>query len=123
MRELQMSANSGLSEAPPTRKPSISAWPASSCELAAETEPPLRGRGAQTRGASVSVSEACQGRPSRRQRRAPPRAERGGRHALDDADLVGNLLRDLLGDELAKLGVDILGLLRGSDLAGADGPD
>lgn len=27
-RELQMSANSGLSEAPPTRKPSMSAWPA-----------------------------------------------------------------------------------------------
>ena len=37
---LMMSMNSGLSDAPPTRKPSMSAWPASSLAFAAVTEPP-----------------------------------------------------------------------------------
>jgi hypothetical protein len=38
--ELMMSMNSGFSDAPPTRKPSMSAWPASSLALAPVTLPP-----------------------------------------------------------------------------------
>ena len=43
--------------------------------------------------------------------------------AVEDAGLVGDLLADLLGEPLADHGVDLLGLLGGGDLAGADGPD
>lgn len=37
---LMMSTNSGLREAPPTRKPSTSGWLASSLQVAPVTEPP-----------------------------------------------------------------------------------
>lgn len=40
LRALMMSTNSGLSEAPPTRKPSMSGFLARSRALAAVTEPP-----------------------------------------------------------------------------------
>ena len=43
--------------------------------------------------------------------------------AVQDAGVVGDLLADLLGEPLADVGVDLLGLLGGGDLAGADGPD
>lgn len=41
---------------------------------------------------------------------------------VDDTDLVLSLGGDGLTEPLADSGVDILGLLGGSDLAGADGP-
>lgn len=34
---------------------------------------------------------------------------------LDDSDLVSDLLRDLLGDELSELGVDLLSLEGGKE--------
>jgi len=37
---LTMSINSGLRDAPPTKKPSMSGWEASSLQLAAVTDPP-----------------------------------------------------------------------------------
>lgn len=43
--------------------------------------------------------------------------------AVQDAGLVGGLGVDLLLEPLADGGVDLLGLLGGGDLAGADGPD
>lgn len=42
---------------------------------------------------------------------------------IQDAGLVGNGLAHVLGQPLADGGVDLLGLLSGGDLAGADGPD
>lgn len=42
--------------------------------------------------------------------------------AVDDADVVGGLGGDGVGEPLADGGVDLLGLLGGGDLAGANGP-
>lgn len=44
------------------------------------------------------------------------------RSTVDDADLVLGLGRDGLPEPLADSGVDLLGLLSGGDLAGADSP-
>ena len=43
--------------------------------------------------------------------------------AVQDTDLVGDLLADVAAEPLADSVVDLLGLLDGGDLAGADGPD
>lgn len=43
--------------------------------------------------------------------------------AVEDAGLVGGLLADVVLEPLADAGVDLLGLLLGGDLAGANGPD
>lgn len=43
--------------------------------------------------------------------------------AVEDAGLVGGLLADVVLEPLADAGVDLLGLLLGGDLTGADGPD
>jgi hypothetical protein len=42
---------------------------------------------------------------------------------VDDADVLRGLGGDVVAEPLADGGVDLLGLLGGSDLAGADGPD
>lgn len=42
---------------------------------------------------------------------------------VDDADVLRGLSGDVVAEPLADSGVDLLGLLGGSDLAGADGPD
>lgn len=44
------------------------------------------------------------------------------RATVDDADLVLSLGRDGLAEPLTDSGVDLLGLLGGGDLAGADSP-
>jgi hypothetical protein len=43
--------------------------------------------------------------------------------AVDDTDRVSRLGGDALGEPLADVGVGVLGLLDGRDLAGTDGPD
>jgi hypothetical protein len=42
---------------------------------------------------------------------------------VDDTDLILGLGGDSLAEPLADSGVDLLGLLGGSDLAGTDGPE
>lgn len=47
---LMMSTNSGLRDAPPTRKPSTSGWLASSLQVAPVTEPGEKGEGMNGQG-------------------------------------------------------------------------
>lgn len=45
------------------------------------------------------------------------------RASVDDADVVGGILGDLLGNVGTDSGVDLLGIVRSGGKAGADGPD
>ena len=43
--------------------------------------------------------------------------------AIEDGEVVGHLGAELVGNDLADEGVDLLGLLGSGSLAGTDGPD